>query len=106
MGLDPWSPGSHPRLQVALNRCATGAAPKAWFLFLLEGRIVTASAAPSEPSSLMSRSVLVPRPAEHPELAGLRFPPNHTLCAEVRCVGGGAWLLLGPIFGRWFLHLR
>ena len=24
--LDPGSPGSHPRLQVALNRCTTGAA--------------------------------------------------------------------------------
>ena len=27
MGLDPGSPGSHPRLQEAPNRCATGAAP-------------------------------------------------------------------------------
>ena len=27
VGLDPGSPGSHPGLQVALNRCATGAAP-------------------------------------------------------------------------------
>ena len=27
MGLDPGCPGSHPRLQAALNRCATGAAP-------------------------------------------------------------------------------
>ena len=27
MGLDPGSPGSHPGLQVALNHCATGAAP-------------------------------------------------------------------------------
>ena len=26
MGLDPVSPGSHPRLQAALNRCTTGAA--------------------------------------------------------------------------------
>ena len=26
MGLDPRSPGSHPRLQAALNHCATGAA--------------------------------------------------------------------------------
>ena len=26
VGLDPVSPGSHPRLQVALNRCTTGAA--------------------------------------------------------------------------------
>ena len=26
MGLYPRSPGSHPRLQAALNRCATGAA--------------------------------------------------------------------------------
>ena len=26
VGLDPGSPGSHPRLQVVLNRCATGAA--------------------------------------------------------------------------------
>ena len=26
VGLDPESPGSHPRLQAALNRCATGAA--------------------------------------------------------------------------------
>ena len=26
MGLDPGSPGSNPRLQAALNRCATGAA--------------------------------------------------------------------------------
>ncbi|XP_038418023.1 uncharacterized protein LOC102154731 isoform X13 [Canis lupus familiaris] len=26
VGLDPGSPGSHPRLQAALNRCATGAA--------------------------------------------------------------------------------
>ena len=26
MGLDPRSPGSLPRLQAALNRCATGAA--------------------------------------------------------------------------------
>ena len=26
MGLDPWSPGSHPGLQAALNLCATGAA--------------------------------------------------------------------------------
>ena len=25
-GLDPWSPGSHPRLKVALNHWATGAA--------------------------------------------------------------------------------
>ena len=24
VGLDPRSPGSHPRLQVALNHCATG----------------------------------------------------------------------------------
>ena len=27
MGLDPGSPGSHPELQAALNRCATWAAP-------------------------------------------------------------------------------
>ena len=27
VGLDTGSPGSHPRLQAALNRCATGAAP-------------------------------------------------------------------------------
>ena len=27
VGLDPGSPGSHPGLQVALNRCATRAAP-------------------------------------------------------------------------------
>ena len=26
VGLDPGSPGSHPRLQAALNCCATGAA--------------------------------------------------------------------------------
>ena len=26
MGLDPWSPGSHPGLKVALTRWATGAA--------------------------------------------------------------------------------
>ena len=26
VGLDPGSPGSHPGLQAALNRCATGAA--------------------------------------------------------------------------------
>ena len=26
VGLDPGSPGSHPRLQAVLNRCATGAA--------------------------------------------------------------------------------
>ena len=26
VGLDPGSPGSHPRLQAAPNRCATGAA--------------------------------------------------------------------------------
>ena len=26
VGLDPRSPGSHPRLQAAPNRCATGAA--------------------------------------------------------------------------------
>ena len=26
MGLDPGSPGSHLRMQAALNRCATGAA--------------------------------------------------------------------------------
>ena len=26
VGLDPGSPGSHPRLQAALNRCTTGAA--------------------------------------------------------------------------------
>ena len=28
VGLDPGSPGSHRRLQVAPNRCATRAAPK------------------------------------------------------------------------------
>ena len=27
VGLDPRSPGSHPGLQAALNRCTTGAAP-------------------------------------------------------------------------------
>ena len=27
MGLDPGSPGSHLKLQAALNHCATGAAP-------------------------------------------------------------------------------
>ena len=27
VGLDPRSPGSHPELQAALNRCATWAAP-------------------------------------------------------------------------------
>ena len=27
VGLDPGTPGSHPRLQAAPNRCATGAAP-------------------------------------------------------------------------------
>ena len=32
MGLNPGSPGSHPGLQAALNRCATGAA--LFFLFL------------------------------------------------------------------------
>ena len=32
MGLDPGSPGSHPGLQVALNCCATGAAPTSWSL--------------------------------------------------------------------------
>ena len=26
VGLDPGSPGSHPRVQAALNRCATGSA--------------------------------------------------------------------------------
>ena len=31
MGLDPGSPGSHPGLQAALNRCATG--PALLFLF-------------------------------------------------------------------------
>ena len=31
VGLDPGSPGSHPRLQEALNRCATGAALKLFF---------------------------------------------------------------------------
>ena len=28
VGLDPGSPGSHPRLKAALNLCATGAAPQ------------------------------------------------------------------------------
>ena len=32
VGLDPGSPGSHPRLQVAPNRCATRAAQKCFFL--------------------------------------------------------------------------
>ena len=32
MGLDPGSPGSHPRLQVVLNCCATGAALRNSFL--------------------------------------------------------------------------
>ena len=31
VGLDPGSPGSHPGLQAALNRCATGAA--LWLVF-------------------------------------------------------------------------
>ena len=31
VGLDPWSPGSHPRLQAALNRCATGVAQDRFF---------------------------------------------------------------------------
>ena len=30
VGLDPGSPGSHPGLQAALNRCATGAALKSF----------------------------------------------------------------------------
>ena len=28
VGLDPGSPGSHPGLKAALNRCGTGAAPE------------------------------------------------------------------------------
>ena len=32
MGLDPRAPGSHPKLQEALNHCATGAALITWFL--------------------------------------------------------------------------
>ena len=28
MGLDPGSPGSHPRLQAARNRCTTGGCPR------------------------------------------------------------------------------
>ena len=32
VGLDPGSPGSRPRLQAALNRCTTGAAPSHEFL--------------------------------------------------------------------------
>ena len=28
LGLDPRTPGSHPRLKVGLNRWATGAAPR------------------------------------------------------------------------------
>ena len=32
VGLDPGSPGSHPRLQAALNRCATRAAQYYYFL--------------------------------------------------------------------------
>ena len=35
MGLDPGSPGSYLRLQAALNRCATGAAPISIFLKIL-----------------------------------------------------------------------
>ena len=34
VGQDPWSPGSHPRLQAAPNRCATGAAPVYHILFI------------------------------------------------------------------------
>ncbi|XP_048961499.1 transmembrane protein 39A isoform X3 [Canis lupus baileyi] len=34
VGLDPGSPGSHPRLQAALNRCATGAACICYFSYL------------------------------------------------------------------------
>ena len=39
VGLDPWSPGSHPRLQAAPNRCTTRAAQVIFFnihLFILE----------------------------------------------------------------------
>ena len=32
VGLDPASPGSHPGLQAAPNRCATGAARRKYFL--------------------------------------------------------------------------
>ena len=32
VGLDPGSPGSHPGLQAALNRCTTGAAQYAEFM--------------------------------------------------------------------------
>ena len=31
VGFDPGSPGSHPRLQAAPNRCTTGAAPESGF---------------------------------------------------------------------------
>ena len=43
VGLDPGSPGSHPRLQAALNRCATRAALLLKFLkcILFDSSIVT-----------------------------------------------------------------
>ena len=34
VGLDPGSPGSCPGLQAALNRCATGAALKKYFIII------------------------------------------------------------------------
>ena len=34
VGLDPGSPGSHPGLQAAPNRCATGAAPEIDFFLI------------------------------------------------------------------------
>ena len=37
MGLDPGSPGSHPRLQAAPNRCATGAAQPLIYKDRMEG---------------------------------------------------------------------
>ena len=33
VGVNPRTPGSHPGLQAALNRCATGAAPPGFFFF-------------------------------------------------------------------------
>ena len=38
MGLDPWSPGSHPRPKAALNHWATRAAPLTAFATLLQPR--------------------------------------------------------------------
>ena len=45
VGLDPGSPGPHPRLQATLNRCATGAAQLSWFLMknLLSSRLFLAA---------------------------------------------------------------